>query len=79
MEIVVHVDEQFNLSLNSVKDILKIKPNDTFVIQRENSHTIILKKTAGDDPFIEAINSPAHIHNKAHGDLDQLEDELWSS
>ena len=63
IEIVVHVDEQFNLSLKNVKDLLKIKPNDTFVIQQENSHTIIPKKTADEDPFIEAINSPAHIHN----------------
>ncbi|MCQ1538168.1 hypothetical protein FTO68_04065 [Methanocalculus taiwanensis] len=62
-----------------MKDILKIKPNDTFVIQQENSHTIILKKTGDDDPFIEAINSPAHSHNKSHDNLDQLEDELWSS
>jgi hypothetical protein len=42
---VVRIDKQFNLSLKSVKDALKIQPNDTFFIQRENTLTITLKKT----------------------------------
>ena len=76
---VVQIDKKFNLSLKSVKDELKIQPNDTFFIERENTHTITLKKTTDSDPFIEAVKKPAHIRNKKRVDLVQLEDELWST
>jgi hypothetical protein len=76
---VVQVDKKFNISLKNVKDALKIQPNDTFFIERENTHTITLKKTAGSDPFIEAMRKPAHIRNKKRFDLAQMEDELWSA
>jgi len=76
---VVQIDNKFNLSLKSVKDALNIQPNDTFFIERENTHTITLKKTTETDPFIEAVKKPAHIHNKKKIDLVQLEDELWST
>jgi hypothetical protein len=76
---VVQIDKKFNLSLKNVKDVLKIQPNDTFFIQRENTHTITLKKTTDSDPFIEAVKKPAHIRNKKRVDLIQLEDELWST
>lgn len=76
---VVQVDKKFNISLKNVKDTLKIQPNDTFFIQRENTHTITLKKTTKRDPFIEAVKKPAHIRNKKRIDLDRLEDELWST
>jgi len=56
---VVQIDNKFNLSLKSVKDALKIQPNDTFFIERENTHTITLKKTTETDPFIEAVKKPA--------------------
>jgi len=76
---VVQVDKKFNISLKSVKDVLKIQPNDTFFIERENTHTTILKKTIAGDPFIEAMKKPAHIRNKKRFDLTLLEDELWSA
>jgi hypothetical protein len=76
---VVQIDKKFNLSLKNVKDALKIQPNDTFFIQRENTHTITLKKTTDSDPFIEAVKKPAHIRNKKRVNLVQLEDELWST
>lgn len=76
---VVQIDKKFNLPLKNVKDVLKIQPNDTFFIQRENTHTITLKKTTDSDPFIEAVKKPAHIRNKKRVDLVQLEDELWST
>ena len=76
---VVQIDKKFNLSLKSVKDALKIQPNDTFFIERENTHTITLKKTPDSDPFIEAVKKPAHINNKKRFNLDRLEDELWST
>jgi hypothetical protein len=79
MASVVQVDNKFNLSLKNVKDALKIQPNDTFFIQRENTHTITLKKTTDSDPFIDAMKKPAHLHNKKRIDLDRLEDELWSA
>ena len=79
MASVVQIDKKFNLSLKSVKDELKIQPNDTFFIERENTHTITLKKTTDSDPFIEAVKKPAHIRNKKRVDLVQLEDELWST
>ena len=79
MASVVQVDKKFNISLKNVKDTLKIQPNDTFFIQRENTHTITLKKTSDSDPFIEAVKKPAHIRNKKRFDLDRLEDELWST
>ena len=69
---VVQVDKKFNISLKNVKDTLKIQPNDTFFIQRENTHTITLKKTTGRDPFIEAVKKPAHIHNKKRGSVEIL-------
>jgi len=76
---VVQIDKKFNLSLKNVKDALKIQPNDTFFIQRENTHTITLKNTTDSDPFIEAVKKPAHIRNKKRVNLVQLEDELWST
>lgn len=76
---VVQIDKKFNLSLKSVKDALKIQPNDTFFIQRDNTLTITLKKITDSDPFIEAVKKPAHIRNKKKVDLVQLEDELWST
>jgi len=76
---VVQVDKKFNISLKNTKDTLKIQPNDTFFIQRENTHIITLKKTTDSDPFIEAVKKPAHIRNKKRIDLDRLEDELWST
>ena len=79
MASVVQVDKKFNISLKNVKDTLKIQPNDTFFIQRENTHTITLKKTTDSDPFIEAVKKPAHIRNKKRVNLVQLEDELWST
>jgi hypothetical protein len=76
---VVQIDKKFNLSLKNVKDALKIQPNDAFFIERENSHTITLKKTTDSDPFIEAVKKPAHIRIHKKVDLDRLEDELWST
>jgi len=76
---VVHVDKKFNISLKNVKDTLNIQPDDTFFIQRENAHTITLKKTTDSDPFIEAVKNPAHVNSKKRFDLDRLEDELWST
>jgi hypothetical protein len=76
---VVQVDKKFNISLKNVKDALKIQPNDTFFIQRENTHTITLKKTTDSDPFIEAMKKPAHIRTHKKIDLVRLEDELWST
>ncbi|MCX6699198.1 MAG: hypothetical protein NTV68_04610 [Methanomicrobiales archaeon] len=76
---VVHVDKKFNISLKNVKDTLKIQPDDTFFIQQENAHTITLKKTTDNDPFIETVKNPAHIRNKKKFDLARLEDELWST
>jgi len=79
MASIVHVDKKFNISLKNVKDTLKIQPDDTFFIQRENAQTITLKKTTDSDPFIEAVKKPAHINNKKRFNLDRLEDELWST
>lgn len=76
---VVQIDKKFNLSLKNVKDALKIQPNDAFFIEWENPHTITLKKTTDNDPFIEAVKKPAHLRTHKKVDLDRLEDELWST
>jgi len=79
MASIVQVDNKFNMSLKKVKDALDIRPNDTFSIQRVNTHTFTLKKIGDADPFIEAVRNPAHLHTKRKIDLDRLEDEQWSA
>ncbi|MFA5416613.1 MAG: hypothetical protein WC295_14070 [Methanoregula sp.] len=34
--------------------------------------------TNDEDPFIEAMNNPAHVHHTNGVDPDRLEEELWS-
>ena len=79
MTSIVQVDNKFNMSLKKVKDALDIQPNDTFFIQRVNTHTFTLKKIGDIDPFIEAVKKPAHLHTKRKINLDRLEDEQWST
>ena len=79
MASIVQVDNKFNISLKKVKDTLDIRPNDTFSIERINTHTITLKKIGDADPFVESVKNPAHLRIKRKINLDRLEDELWSA
>lgn len=79
MTSIVQVDNKFNLSLKKVKDAPDIQPNDTFSLQRVNTHTFTLKKIGDVDPFIEAIKKPAHLRTKRKIDFDRLEDKQWSA
>ncbi len=40
--------------------------------------TVTSMDTNDEDPFIEAMNNPAHLHHTNGFDPDRLEEELWS-
>ncbi len=79
MTSIVQVDNKFNISLKKVKDALDILPDDTFSIQRVNTHTFTLNKIGDADPVIESVKNPAHLRTKRTINLDRLEDEQWSA
>ena len=60
------------------KRVAEDPAQDTFDLERVNMQNVTSMYTKDEDPFIEAMNNPAHVHHTNGFDPDRLEEELWS-
>jgi len=78
MSTVIEITDDYSLPLKDVKEILGIKPHDSFKIEVLNNSTIQLKRVLPIDPLIDLIDHPAILGRPVTSqELRKIDDEIW--
>ncbi|ABD40103.1 hypothetical protein Mhun_0333 [Methanospirillum hungatei JF-1] len=78
MSTIIEVTEDYFIPLREIKEILGIKPHDSFKIEILNNSTIQLKRVSQEDSLIDLIDHPAILGRPVTSqELRKIDDEIW--
>ncbi len=78
MSTIIEVTEDISLPLKELKEILDIKPHDSFKLEILNDSTIQLNRVSQEDSLIDLIDHPAILGRPVTSqELRKIDDEIW--
>ncbi len=78
MSTIIEVSEDYSLPLRDIKEIMGIKPHDSFKIEILNDSIIQLKRINRENSLMGIVDNPAILGRPVTSEeLRRLDEEIW--